>query len=130
VTTIPYTDGTLTLRRWRIRQAVAAMQRARRDADDEAAATVRKCKPVQHVRTSPSSVSQPAVVTASWPPDLIVAALVVAVITVGGIVGLGSRYDIAAMMPGRGAGSDVVEPATATAASATEWRDDVGEVAK
>lgn len=131
MTTIPYTDGTLTLRRWRIRQAVAAMQRARRDADDEAAATVRKCEPAQHARTSPSSVSHPITVTASWPPDLVVAALVVAVITVGGIVGLGSRYDIAAMMPGRGVmGGAVVEPASATAESATEWRDDVGEVVK
>lgn len=118
-TILPYTDGTLTLRRWRIRQAVAAMQRARRDADDEAAATVRRLKVAAPTRTSPSSVSQPAVVTASWPPELVVAALVAVAIAVGGIVGLGSRYDVAAMR--RAVDADV-----ATASGATEWRD--GEV--
>lgn len=123
-TAMTYTDGTLTLRRWRIRQAVATMQRARRDADDEAAATVRGCKPAPPA----PSTSTPVVVTASWSPEMLVAALVLVTITVGGIVGLGSRYDVAAMMPGRG--QVVAEPASATAASTTEWRDDVGETAK
>ena len=119
--------------------ATTTMRRAVGEADAEVAALTKSLfakhvarKPSQmtmrgtDTRLNPTTVA-PQVVVASWPPPVLAAATLALFITLAGLVSIGgttwARWD-----KGRGVGSNrtyTLPDASATATSATEWRDGV-----